>query len=108
MIQTISEPDWRLFRQLRPVALERFYQRTLAEIGELTQDGTKSVQERYLAIYDLMRQREREWANAFDNPRRSTAIAQLVHMKALHLLSEDEMTSFSATTREIVHYLADR
>jgi hypothetical protein len=31
----IGEPDWKLFRQLHPIARERFCERVLSELGPL-------------------------------------------------------------------------
>ncbi len=35
MVHTISEPDWKLYRQLHPIALERFCQRVLSDLERL-------------------------------------------------------------------------
>lgn len=77
MVRTISEPDWKLFRQLRPLALERFCQRVLSAIEGLIQDSAKTSHERYLAIYDLVQQRDRELADTFNDPRRPMAFRVL-------------------------------
>lgn len=107
-MRTISEPDWKFFRQLRPLALERFCQRVLSDIEGLTQDGAKTSHERYLAIYGLVQQRDRELADTFNDPRRSTAFAQLARMQDLNLLTVEEMARFSPDTREIVRFFAGR
>jgi hypothetical protein len=108
MVRAINEPDWKHFRALHPIVLERFCQRVLSEIAGLAQDSAGTSHERYLAIYRLMPQRDRELADIFDDLRRSTAIAQLAHMWALDLLTEDEMARFSPDTREVVRFLAGR
>lgn len=108
MVRTISEPDWKLFRQLRPLALERFCQRVLSDIEGLAQECAKTSHERYLAIYDLMQQRDRELADTFNNQRRTMAFEQLARMWALNLLTDDEMAHFSPDTREVVRFFAGR
>ena len=108
MVRTISESDWKLFRQLRPIALERFCQRALSDIDGLAHDGAKTGHERYLAIYALMQQRDSELAGIFNDLRRSTALEQLAHLQALNLLTEDEMAHFSPDTLEVIRFLTGR
>jgi hypothetical protein len=107
-MRTISEPDWKLFRQLHPLVLERFCQRVLSDIEGLAHDDAKTSYERYLAIYGLVQQRDRELADIFNDPRRSTALEQLAHMWALDSLTDDEMAHFSPDTREVVRFFVGR
>ena len=107
-MHTISEPDWKLLRQLRPLALERFCQRVLSDIERLAQESAKTSHERYLAIYDLMQQRDRELADTFNDQRRTTAFEQLARMRALNLLTDDEVAHFSSDAREVVRFFAGR
>ena len=69
MTLSISETDGRLFRQLHPVALERFCQRVLEERARLWSGPGKSSHQRYLAVFKLIERRDKELADAFDNPR---------------------------------------
>ena len=106
MLRAIRESDWKLFRQLRLVALERFCQRVLEEIGRLASDGSQSSHERYLAIFRLIEIRDRELADAFNDARRSTAVLHLARIQSHELLTEEELSRFSPETREIVRVLA--
>src|SRR5467141_3631887 len=105
MLRAIAERDWKVFRQLCEVALERFCQRVLSEIGFLASDADKSSHVRYLAVFKLIKRRDKELADAFDGLSRSRALWQLACMQSLDLLTEEEMTRFSAETREILHLL---
>lgn len=102
MERQIHEPDWKLFRKLQPVALDRFCQRVLAEVGQLAADAGKSHHERYLALFRLLRRRDEELADAFNGPRRSTAFVQLARIQFLDLLSAEEFARFSPETRAVV------
>jgi hypothetical protein len=102
---SISEPDWKLFRRLQPVALDRFCQRVLAEIDHIASDADATHHERYLAIFQCIKQRDKEMANAFDDPRRSTAIYQLAYMQSQALLTPEEMSNFSVDIRDAVSLL---
>jgi hypothetical protein len=56
----IKESDWKTFRKLHSVALERFCRRVLVEIERINSDYAKSSHQRYLDIFDLIQRRNRE------------------------------------------------
>ena len=105
MTRQIEESDLKLFRQLHAVALERFCQRVLAESDLQHRDTTRSAHERYLAIHQFFRQRDKELARLFDDLRRSTALMQLAAIKAHGLLTEEEFARFSSETQNLVAVL---
>jgi hypothetical protein len=105
MSRVICEPDWKVLRELKPIALDRFCQRVLDEIARVASDASKTSHERYLAVYQLMERRDRELATAFNGLRRSTALLQLMSIQSHGLLTADEMSRFSAETREVVRAL---
>jgi hypothetical protein len=101
----IKESDWKTFRKLHSVALERFCRRVLVEIERINSDYAKSSHQRYLDIFDLIQRRNREIAEAFDDFRRSTAVIQLAKIQAHDLLTEEEFSRFSEETRSTVEFL---
>ena len=103
MERDIPERDWKLFsRELRPIALERFCERVLAEIGRVSSDDRRSHHERYLAVYGLVRDRDRDLADAFSDCRRSVARLHIGIIRRNGLLTDDEMSRFTPETREWV------
>ena len=96
----IQESDWKLFRQLRVIVLERYCERVLGEINGIASDSGKTPHRQYLAIWDLLQRRNREMAHAFDDPRRSVARIQLQFIWSLGLLTGDEVARFSKEIRE--------
>jgi hypothetical protein len=103
MTRQISESDWKLFRQLHPVALERFCEGVLSELGPLLASDTgKSAHERYVALYRLLERRDKELAEAFDDLSRSTAPLRLAVIRSRGLLTEEEFARFSSETRGAV------
>jgi len=106
--RSISEADWKVFRQLRQVALERFCERALSEVGRLASETGKTAHERYLAVFRLFERRDRELAEAFDDARRSTALWQLARIQSHGLLTEDEVRRFSPEAREAVRLLTGK
>jgi hypothetical protein len=99
MQRGIPEPDWKVFRRLQPVALDRFCQRVLDELRRVAADAAKSHHERYLAVFKLLERRDEELADAFINPRRSTALVQLARIQSQNLLSAEEFARFGPETR---------
>ena len=99
---TIPEKDWRIFRKLREVALERFCAQVLNDAARIAAERTTSAHARYGELFDLMHDRDHELASAFDNPRRSTAFTQLVLMVRLGLLTPGELAGLGDETRQAV------
>jgi hypothetical protein len=104
----MTELEWKLFRQLQAVALERFCGRVLAEVGHLAAEARKSHHERYRAVYRLMERRDKELADAFNNPRRSAALRQLACLQGLGLVTDEEFARFSPQTRASVEVFLGR
>jgi hypothetical protein len=107
MNRGIPEADWKVFRQLHPLALDRFCQRVLAEVGRLAAETGAGSHQRYLAVFKLLQRRDEELADSFDNPRRSTALIQLARIRAEGLLTDEEFARFSAETRASVQLFLD-
>jgi hypothetical protein len=107
MERGFRESDWRLFRQLRPLALDRFCQGVLAEVSRLAAATDRSSHERYLAVFELVGRRNQELAEAFDNPRRSTTLLQLVRLRARVLLTDEEFARFSPEARAAARAFLD-
>ncbi len=98
----IPERDWKLFRQLRSVALERFCERVLSEIKDASSASDQSAHERYLKVFHTVKEENKRLATLFDDPRRSTAWTQLCLIRAAALLTDEEMDRFSPDTLESV------
>jgi hypothetical protein len=90
----IKPSDWKLFKPLRDLALERFCERVLHEVSRIGSDQKKSKHERYVRIYRLMRKRDKEIDRIFDTLRRSTVL-QICAFRAQDLLTEEELRQFS-------------
>jgi hypothetical protein len=94
-MRDIKESDWKIFKRVREVALERFCERVLDEVARINSDVTKSKHQRYVAIYRLVRDRDKEIFPIFDHLRRSTAVRQLFAFRYHNLLTEQELLQFS-------------
>jgi hypothetical protein len=98
----MTESEWKYFRQLQKVALDRFCQRVLSKVGHLAADTSKSSHERYFEVFKRIQQRDQELADAFDGPRRSTALQLLVCLQYHGLLTEEEFARFRPETQALV------
>jgi hypothetical protein len=108
MSRDINETDWKLLRELFPIALERLCGRVLEEVQHIDTDASKSAHQRYLDIYELMQRRDKEIARAFNDLRRSTALIRLVTILSQRLLTPDEFARFSPETQSFVEMLDRR
>ena len=106
MDHDFPESDWRTFRNLRELALERFCKRVLDQARSLLKPGPETHHERYLDLFELLGTRNDRMASMFDNPRRSRMIAQLAAIIADGLLEPQELEQFTARTRELAESIA--
>ena len=100
MTREVLESDWKVFREVRDVALERFCKSAVDAIDRAHQDEARSNLERYDEISRLIRDRDKELARVFINPRRSTMQLQLMMLHVLGLLEPEELARFTPEVRE--------
>ncbi len=105
MPHEIKEFDWKVLKRLHPVALERYCERVLTEIGSAKNDDARNFHERYLSIFKIVERRDREMARIFDDLKRSRALTMLAQMCSVGLLTEDEISAFSPETRSVIDML---
>ena len=102
MSRDIKESDWKLFRELRVTALERFCERTLSELQQLSAEPDRSFHERYLAVFRRVADRDKELARAFDGFSRSRMTTQLMYMRVLGLIDDADLVKFSEEVQALV------
>ena len=102
MSHGFPESDWKIFRELRELALDRFCKRILDELERLRLDTSRSHHERYLDVFRLLQDRDDEVAHAFNDPRRSRMLIQLAAIHAYDLLEPDEFARFTPETRDTI------
>jgi hypothetical protein len=105
MAREIKESDWKLFRRLHAIALERFCQRVIEEIRSASSSCANGYHDSYLNLFALMRSRDKEMARAFNDPRRSNAFILLANIKEQGLLTEEELMQFSPDAREAIEVI---
>ncbi len=99
-MQKLTESEWKLFSQLRKNALQRFCERTLAELQYVMTDPEKTPHERYLELFKKLHERDEELAYAFNGSSRSNALLQLMVIHKKDLLTPEELAQFRDETRQ--------
>jgi hypothetical protein len=96
----ISEPDWRALSKLKPVALARLCERILTEVTAVATDKTLSAHERYLKVFAIIDEQDKQIAYIFNGLTRSNGLSRLSRMREEDLITEAEMAVFSSEARE--------
>jgi hypothetical protein len=100
------EADWNVLRSLKQTALDRYCERVMDECRQVMENRNGSPHERYLRMFKLLRKRDGDLANAFDDMRRSRAVERISWMRYLKLFTDEEWERFSPRTRELAQFLA--
>ncbi len=98
----IPEPDWKIFRELHPIGLDRLCRQIPREIDKISADEAKSAHERYLEIFGTIDRRNKKIAALFIDYRRSTALFKIEVIYKAHLFTEEELARFSEETQSFV------
>src|SRR5436309_9950444 len=106
MSRYIPEGDWKVFREIHRVACERFCERVLSEIASASSAPDQGAHERYLKVFEIVRDKDKELGALFDNPRRSSALGQLSMIASAGLVTDEELSRFSPETRNSISAFA--
>jgi hypothetical protein len=98
----IPEADWKVFRQLHGVWLDRYCTKVNERTKRLLSESELSAHDRYLKVYRFIHDKDKELGSAFNDLRRSTAIMQISRIKNLGVITEEELGRFSEATHRFV------
>ncbi|QJI33281.1 hypothetical protein [Pseudomonas sp. ADAK13] len=101
---SISESDWKKFKALRALALERFYLGVLAAAKSISERETLSAEARYRTLYRLTKDRDNDIVLMFDFYSRSKARESLAQMISHDLLTDSELSVLSEETLSAISY----
>lgn len=102
MNDRIKESDWKTFKVLRPLALQRYCERVMGDVDQIISDTKRDSHERYIEMYKIIRDGDKKLAQLFDGFSRSKALFQLVMYYSNDLLNDEELAQLSEETRERV------
>ena len=77
----MKESDWKIFKQIKEIALEKFCDICLVEFKGIIEDESKSMHDRYLLNYKKVQSRDKKLAQIFNGLSRSKAMIQLMGIR---------------------------
>jgi hypothetical protein len=102
----MPERDWRVFREIHSVGRERFCERVLSALASANSASDQGAHERYLRVFEIVRDKNKELGALFDNPRRSSALGQLCMIASPGLVTDEELSCLSPKTRNSINTFA--
>lgn len=91
----ISESDWKKFKKIKEVALERFCSVAVADYTEAVTDSKLSSHGKHLYLYRLAINYEKRIGLLFDDHSRSKAVIQLLLLRDEKLVTDEELAPLS-------------
>lgn len=98
----MKESEWKKFKKIKQSSLQKFCDGVLTETRFICDSKAQTAHERYGELYDLIHQRNKEMASAFDGLSRSKAFTQLMLMYRLGLVEESELDEFEDDTKNSI------
>jgi len=96
----MKESDWKHFKKIKENAINQFCIEALAEFEDVIKDKTISAHDRYLLLYKLVQNIDKEMVRIFDYHSRSKAQMQLLAMRVRGLVPEDHLEKLSPEMQE--------
>ena len=97
----IPERDWKRWRELSKIALERYCVKILEGAAKY-KSGKDTAHGRYLKLWRYIRKHDLTIAIIFNNPRRSTAYSQMHAALSEGVITRDELAEFSDQTQQLI------
>lgn len=107
MNDRIKESDWKTFKELRPLALQRYCKQVLGDVDKIIHDSEGDAHERYIEMYNIVRDGDKKLAQMFDGFSRSKALSQLVMYYAHDLLDDEEIARLSEETQKRINAILE-
>jgi len=90
----MKESDWKTFKIIKEQAIEQFCKNALEEYSEVI-NNKESANNRYLLLYKLVQNRDKQMELLFDHQSRSKAIMQLIAIRGEGLANESLLNKLS-------------
>jgi len=91
----MNESDWKVFTELKDMAIEKYCTLALEESQEVISDQKEPVHNRYLYLYKLLQNSNKKMALLFDGHSRSKAWIQLIAIRSEGLADETLLAQLS-------------
>ncbi len=86
----MKESDWKIFKEIKNKAIEAYCTQALEEFAEIIEDEKEHVHNRFLLIYKLAKNRDKQMNLIFDYDSRSKASIQLLLIRG-EGLADDQL-----------------
>ena len=100
MERDIAERDWKVFKELHSIAMNRFFEKAVKDMQPMLWHKDKPAQERFWDALTYAKKQREQAARLFDGKSRSNAVFQAGLIYANHLLSKEEINRFSPEMQE--------
>jgi len=96
----MKESDWKLFKEIKEIAIERFCTMALDEFRDVMDDESEHIHNRYLLNFKLVQNKDRQMSLLFGGHSRSKAALQLLAIRGEGLADENLVSKLSEEFRE--------
>ena len=104
----MKESEQRKFKKLKELCLERFCDGVLREAELICKSDEKTAHGRYGDLYKLIKDKDKDLANAFDGLSRSKAFTQLMLMYRMGLVEEKQLDEFEDETKNSIRDIVNQ
>lgn len=91
----MKESDWKVFKDIKDKAIEKYCTLSLEESQKVISDQKEHVHNRYLLLYKLLQNRDKQMSLLFDGHSRSKAWIQLIAIRREGLVDEALLSNLS-------------
>ncbi|MFC3122522.1 hypothetical protein [Agaribacter flavus] len=91
----MNESDWKIFKQIKDLAIEKYCSLTLDEANDIISGERESSHETYLYLYKTLQNRDKHLAVMFEGHSRSKAWLQLIAMRKEGLAEQSLLDKLS-------------
>lgn len=92
----MKESDWKVFKKIKEKAIELFCSRALEKIEEIIKVKDEKAYEKYILLYKLVENKDKQMALLFDGHSRSKAQLQLLAIRGEDLADESLLQELSS------------
>lgn len=96
----MKESDWKIFKAIKEIALEKYCTLVLNESQDVISMQDEHVHNKYLLLYKLLHNRDKQMSLLFDGHSRSRAWLQLIAIRSKGLADETLLAKLSDEFRE--------
>ena len=91
----MNESDWKIFKKVKEIALERFCEIAIADVEEAMDKDGESFYGKYLYVFKLVENADKRLSLLFDGNSRAKAQLQLTLLRSEGLVENHELEGMS-------------